>query len=122
MHWPLVLALTVLPVLFKFALVTLLARAVRRLPRASRCAPGSTWRRPASSASSCSASRASGQLLPPELQGPILASMVLSMLATPFIFIYSNRIVMRLAANDWLLQSVAMTTIATPFDQRRGAT
>ena len=32
--------------------------------------------------------------------------------ATPFIFMYSNRIVMRLSANDWLLQSVAMTTIA----------
>ena len=38
--------------------------------------------------------------------------MVLSMLATPLIFMYSNRIVMRLSANDWLLQSVAMTTIA----------
>ncbi len=38
--------------------------------------------------------------------------MVLSMLATPLIFIYSNWIVMRLSANDWLLQSVAMTTIA----------
>ena len=38
--------------------------------------------------------------------------MVLSMLATPFIVMYSNRIVMRLSANDWLLQSVAMTTIA----------
>ena len=33
--------------------------------------------------------------------------MVLSMLATPFIIMYSNRIVMRLSASDWLLQSVA---------------
>ena len=31
---------------------------------------------------------------------------------TPLIFMYSNRIVMRLSASDWLLQSVAMTTIA----------
>jgi CPA2 family monovalent cation:H+ antiporter-2 len=38
--------------------------------------------------------------------------MVLSMLATPILFLYSNRIVMRLSASDWLLQSVAMTTIA----------
>jgi CPA2 family monovalent cation:H+ antiporter-2 len=38
--------------------------------------------------------------------------MVLSMLATPFLVLYSNRIVMRLSASDWLLQSVAMTTIA----------
>ena len=46
------------------------------------------------------------------LQSPVLASMVLSMLATPFIVMYSNRIVMRLSASDWLMQSVAMTTIA----------
>ena len=38
--------------------------------------------------------------------------MVLSMLATPFLILYSNRIVMRLSASDWLLQSVQLTTIA----------
>src|SRR5262249_37738118 len=43
---------------------------------------------------------------------PVLASMVLSMLATPLIIQYSNRIVMRLAASDWLMQSVALTAIA----------
>jgi CPA2 family monovalent cation:H+ antiporter-2 len=43
---------------------------------------------------------------------PVLASMVLSMLATPFVILYSNRIVMRLASSDWLMQSVALTTIA----------
>ena len=89
------------------------ARRASSAPRpGSRCAPASTWRRPASSASSCSAWRSSNQLLPTDLRGPVLASMVLSMLATPFIFMASNRIVMRLSANDWLLQSVAMTTIA----------
>ena len=50
--------------------------------------------------------------MPASLQSPVLASMVLSMLLTPIIFMYSNRIVMRLSASDWLLQSVAMTTIA----------
>ncbi len=54
-----------------------------------------------------------GQLIPPRLMNPILASMVLSMLATPFIIMYSNRIVMRLVSNEWLLQSLQMTTIAT---------
>jgi CPA2 family monovalent cation:H+ antiporter-2 len=43
---------------------------------------------------------------------PVLAAMVLSMLATPFIIMYSNRIVMKLVASDWLQQSVQMTTIA----------
>jgi CPA2 family monovalent cation:H+ antiporter-2 len=38
--------------------------------------------------------------------------MVLSMLATPFIVMNANLIVMRLSASDWLLQSVALTSIA----------
>jgi CPA2 family monovalent cation:H+ antiporter-2 len=38
--------------------------------------------------------------------------MVLSMLATPFLIMYSNRIVMKLVASDWLQQSLQMTTIA----------
>jgi CPA2 family monovalent cation:H+ antiporter-2 len=51
-------------------------------------------------------------LVPPRLLNPILASMVLSMLATPFIIQYSNRIVMKLVASEWLQQSLQMTTIA----------
>lgn len=43
---------------------------------------------------------------------PILASMVLSMLATPFIIMYSNPLVMRLVSSEWLHQSLQMTTIA----------
>jgi CPA2 family monovalent cation:H+ antiporter-2 len=38
--------------------------------------------------------------------------MVLSMMATPLLVMYSNRIVMKLSASDWLMQSVAMTTNA----------
>jgi CPA2 family monovalent cation:H+ antiporter-2 len=38
--------------------------------------------------------------------------MVLSMLATPFIVLYSNRIVRKLVASDWLQQSLQMTSIA----------
>ena len=51
-------------------------------------------------------------LVPPALMNPIMASMVLSMLATPFIIMYSNRIVMKLVASEWLQQSLQMTTIA----------
>jgi CPA2 family monovalent cation:H+ antiporter-2 len=51
-------------------------------------------------------------LVPPSLLNPILASMVLSMLATPFVVMYSNRIVMKLVSSDWLQQSLQMTTIA----------
>ncbi len=51
-------------------------------------------------------------LVPPALLNPILASMVLSMVATPFIIMYSNRIVLKVVAGEWLLQSLQMTTIA----------
>ena len=108
---PLVLTLTVVPVLFKFALVTALARLFG-------AAPGVALRTglylaQAGEFGFVLLSLAQGRdLIPAELYSPVLASMVLSMLATPFIFMAANRIVMRLSANDWLLQSVAMTTIA----------
>jgi CPA2 family monovalent cation:H+ antiporter-2 len=53
-----------------------------------------------------------GGLVAPQWLSPVLASMVLSMIATPFIVQYSNRIVARLSATDWMMQSVALTTIA----------
>ena len=43
---------------------------------------------------------------------PVLAAMVLSMLATPFIIMYSNALVMRFSANEWMMQSLQVTTIA----------
>lgn len=51
-------------------------------------------------------------LLQPSLMNPVLAAMVLSMLATPFLIQYSNRIVMKLVASDWLQQSLQVTSIA----------
>ena len=43
---------------------------------------------------------------------PVLAAMVLSMLATPFIILYSNALVMRFSTNEWMMQSLQLTTIA----------
>ena len=51
-------------------------------------------------------------LIDPQWVSPVLASMVLSMLATPFLILYSNALVARLVASDWLLQSVQLTSIA----------
>jgi CPA2 family monovalent cation:H+ antiporter-2 len=48
----------------------------------------------------------------PQWTSPVLASMVLSMLATPLLILYSNRIVNKLVASDWMMQSVAITSIA----------
>jgi K+:H+ antiporter len=110
-HWSLVIALTVLPVAFKFVLVTVLARVFGAAPGVA-LRTGLYLAQAGEFGFVLLGVATEGHLLPPSLQGPVLASMVLSMLATPFIFTFSNRIVMRLSANDWLLQSVAMTTIA----------
>ena len=52
------------------------------------------------------------RLMGASLLNPILASMVISMLATPFIINYSNTLVMKLVSSDWLQQSLQMTNIA----------
>jgi monovalent cation:H+ antiporter-2, CPA2 family len=81
--WWLVILLTALPILAKFALIAGLARLFRSPPGVAL-----QW------------------------VSPVLASMVLSMLATPLLILYSNRIVMKLSSSDWLMQSVQLTTIA----------
>lgn len=43
----------------------------------------------------------------------ILAAMVISMLVAPFIIAKSDQIVLKLSDNDWMMQSLALTQIAT---------
>ena len=52
------------------------------------------------------------QLLDPLLVQIILASMVLSMLATPFLIEKSDAIVLKFSANEWMTQSLALTQLA----------
>ncbi len=108
---PLVIVLTLFPVLFKFALVTALAR-VFGAAQGTALRTGLYLAQAGEFGFVLLGLASERNLIPPALQSPVLASMVLSMLATPFIFMFANRIVMRLSANDWLLQSVAMTSIA----------
>ena len=110
-QWPLVLALTALPVFFKFALITALARLFGAGPGVAM-RTGLYLAQAGEFGFVLLTLATARHLLPEALQTPVLASMVLSMLATPFLFMYSNRIVMRFSTSDWLLQSVAMTTIA----------
>jgi len=110
-NWPLILALTIGPVLFKFALVTALARLFGAAPGVA-LRTGLYLAQAGEFGFVLLALATQQRLIPVDLQSPVLASMVLSMLATPLLILYSNRIVMRLSTTDWLLQSVAMTTIA----------
>ncbi|MBC3920675.1 cation:proton antiporter [Undibacterium sp. CY18W] len=52
------------------------------------------------------------QLVDPLLVQLILASMVISMLISPFILAKSDVIVMKFSANEWMMQSLALTQIA----------
>ncbi|MEO5797135.1 MAG: monovalent cation:proton antiporter-2 (CPA2) family protein [Rhodoferax sp.] len=110
-HWPLVLLLVSLPVLFKLAMVTALARLLGGTMGVS-LRTGLYLAQAGEFGFVLLTLAQENRLVPASLLNPILASMVLSMLATPFIIMYSNRIVMKLVASDWLQQSLQMTTIA----------
>ncbi len=110
-RWPLVFLLLIVPTLFKAALVTLLARGLGAQPGVA-LRSGLYLAQAGEFGFVLLTLAQANDLVPPALLNPILASMVLSMLATPFIVNYSNRIVMKLVANEWLQQSLQMTTIA----------
>jgi CPA2 family monovalent cation:H+ antiporter-2 len=110
-HWPFVLMLLVLPVLLKLALVTLLAKALGATNGVALRT--GLYIAQAGEFGFVLLTLAQGNsLVPANLLNPILAAMVLSMLATPFIIMGSNRIVMRLVSSEWLQQSLQMTSIA----------
>jgi CPA2 family monovalent cation:H+ antiporter-2 len=110
-QWYLVLVLLLLPVAAKFALVAALARVFGAAPGVA-LRTGLYLAQAGEFGFVLLTLGAEHQLIAPHWISPVLAGMVLSMLATPMIILYSNRIVMRLSSSDWLMQSVAMTTIA----------
>lgn len=111
-HWWLVLLLLIGPVFLKFALIAALAKIFRS-------STGVALRTGLALAQAGEfgfvlLNQAGGlQLIDPLLIQLILASMVLSMLAAPFILDNADAIVMKLSANEWMLQSLALTQIAT---------
>jgi monovalent cation:H+ antiporter-2, CPA2 family len=110
-HWGLVLLLTTLPVLFKLLLVTGLARVFGATGGVS-LRTGLYLAQAGEFGFVLLTLADQNELVPPVLLNPILASMVLSMLATPFIIMHANTIVMKLVASEWLQQSLQMTNIA----------
>jgi monovalent cation:H+ antiporter-2, CPA2 family len=110
-RWGMVLVLVTLPVLFKLLLVTTLARVLGASTGVS-LRTGLYLAQAGEFGFVLLTLAQHNQLVPPQLLNPILASMVLSMLATPFIIMYANAIVMKLVASEWMQQSVQMTAIA----------
>ena len=100
-QWALVLGMLLLPMLLKLGIILLLSRSMG-------AATGTALRTGLYLAQAgefgfvlLSLTQTNG-LVRPALMNPILAAMVLSMLATPFLIQYSNTIVMKLVASDWL--------------------
>jgi len=110
-QWGLVLLLTMGPVLAKALLVTALAWLFRA-PAGVALRTGLYLAQAGEFGFVLLTLGAQHQLIDPQWVSPVLASMVLSMLATPFLILYSNAIVARLVASDWLMQSVQLTSIA----------
>ncbi len=110
-RWGLVLLLLTVPVAFKLGLITLLARGLGASTGVS-LRTGLYLAQAGEFGIVLLTLTQANRLVTPELFNPILASMVLSMLATPFIVMYSNAIVQKLVASDWLQQSLQMTSIA----------
>ncbi len=110
-QWLLVLLLSITPVLAKALLVAGLARAFKATPGVA-LRTGLYLAQAGEFGFVLLTLGAEQGLVEARWVSPVLACMVLSMLATPFIVMYANRIVMRLSASEWLLQSVQLTSIA----------
>jgi CPA2 family monovalent cation:H+ antiporter-2 len=110
-RWPLVMMLIFASLLLKLSLVTLLAR-LRGSSMGVSLRTGLYLAQAGEFGFVLLSLAQERGLLAPVLLNPILASMVLSMLATPFIIMYSNAIVLKLVSSEWLQQSLQMTSIA----------
>ncbi|MBK6367947.1 MAG: cation:proton antiporter [Polaromonas sp.] len=110
-RWPLILLLVTLPVLLKLIIITALSRVLGATTGVS-LRTGIYLAQAGEFGLVLLTLTQESQLIPPNLFNPILASMVLSMLATPFLVMNANHIVMKLVSSDWLQQSLQMTRIA----------
>ncbi|WP_439520597.1 cation:proton antiporter [Hydrogenophaga sp.] len=110
-RWPLVLLLFSVSVGFKLLLITGLTRALGA-PTGVALRTGLYLAQAGEFGLVLLTLAGKNNLVPPQLFNPILASMVISMLLTPFAILYANAIVIRLVGSDWLMQSVQMTSIA----------
>jgi len=110
-QWWLVLLLALLPPLAKAALVFGIER-LRKTPPGLSLRVG-LWLAPAGEFGIVLLNIAAGnKLLPPEVLNPVLAAMVISMLYTPLLGQYIDRIVLKISSADWMLASLQITNIA----------
>ena len=111
-NWWIVLLLVAVPIIFKFGLIAVLAKIFG-------ASPGTSLRTGLALAQAGEfgfvlLNQAGGlHLVDPLFIQVLLASMVLSMFIAPFLIAQSDRIVMKVCANEWMMQSLALTNIAS---------
>ncbi|PWF55772.1 monovalent cation:proton antiporter family protein [Massilia glaciei] len=111
-NWWLVLLLLTGPVLVKFALIALLARAFgSNLGTSMRT--GLALAQAGEFGFVLLSLSADAKLIDPFIIQLVLASMVLSMLVAPFMIEHSDKIVLKFSANEWMMQSLQLTQIAS---------
>lgn len=108
--WILVLGLTLIPMLLKLVWVSVLAKLMGATAGVS-LRTGIYLAQMGEFGFVLITLALANKLIPAEQVSPILAAIVLSMLLTPFMLLYSNPLVRRIIANDWMTQSLQMTGI-----------
>jgi monovalent cation:H+ antiporter-2, CPA2 family len=111
LKWWLVLALLAVPVLLKFFLVAGICKLFKE-------SSGTSIR---SALALCTAGEfgfvllaqaQTARLVEPALLQPVLAAMLISMMATPFLMAASDKIAMRFSTSEWMSQALNLTQIA----------
>ena len=110
-QWAWVLVLTVVPIAIKALLVAVLAHRFGA-PTGVAARTGIYLAQAGEFGFVLLTLGLSNGLIDPLWSNPVLAAMVLSMVATPFLIQYADRVVYRFAADDWLSQSLNITSLA----------
>ncbi len=110
--WPHVLGFMMVPVLFKFALVLVLVRLFGA--GAGTAIRTAVWLAQAGEFGFVLLALGAGVgLVPDSTLQPVLAAMLLSMLASPLLIEQANRIALRLSSQEWLQRSLQLQKIAS---------
>lgn len=107
----LTLALAALLVTFKFALVTALARLFGAIP-GSAMRSGFALAQAGEFGLVLIVQAQSVALVEPDFAQLVLAAMLLSMLAAPFLIQFSDKLVLRWSSAEWMLRSLALHRVA----------
>ena len=118
-HFGMVLLFFIVPVLLKLVLITALAKVFGASPGVA-IRTGLGLAQAGEFAFVLLSLAGDLKLVDPLLLQIVLAAMLLSMLSAPFLIQYSERIALRVSSSEWMMQSLALTQIASRTMATRG--